>query len=588
MATGKISEVPDPQPRKKRSGGATPIPAPPLPPPPVLLPQPMVIPEIAFESMTDASNLSPGDEIRLRKLLAEKAMRKLDSLRLYEAMPAQMAFHTSASRLNLLRGSNRGGKTLPAAVEVARAVCGMDPFKKYPVKDGRCFAVGKDLKHIGEVMWRKLSRPGAFRIIRDELTSMWRAFRPWDPADAARAHTARPAPALIPKRMIADIAWENKKEGVPSKVKLTTGWEITFFSSLGKPPQGSDIDLWWFDEEIVDPLWFPEMSARTLDRQGRGIWSATPQAGTEQLYELHERAERERYDYKPSIQEHVILLADNVHIREEDKQALAKDLSEDDRRVRIEGEFAIISFRVYPEFNMLVHGKDLDIVPRDWCKYMIVDPGHQVCAVLFVAIPPDDSEVVAYDELYLRDCDAMKFAINVAVKTKGDAIQASVIDPNMAVHTELGTGKTVGQQYSEALDSQDFAAIGTGVGFILGCDDTDAGLLAVHGLLRMGPDGKPRFRVIRGRCPHLEDEFKRYVKKRQAGVVIDQPNNRKNNHLMDNLRYLALFNPRWVKPRVGKPRQSPAMVAFRKKREKQKSQRGSTINLGPGKGFSHG
>ena len=531
--------------------------------------------------------MAPHEAIRMRNLLSERAMRRIDALRLYEPLMAQAGFHASDARINILRGGNRAGKTLPSAVEVARAVTGMDPFKKYPVAEGRCFAVGKDLKHIGEVMWRKLSRPGAFKIIRDLKTGSWRSYRPWDAADNLREHEAKPAPPLIPPRMIHEVAWESKKESIPVKVKLTNGWEISFYSSLGKPPQGADIDLWWFDEEIVDPSWFPEMSARTLDREGRGIWSATPQAGTEQLFELHERAEREKYHPKPHVREHIISLTENPHISEASKRGLAADLDDEERRVRIDGDFAIISFRVYPEFNMLVHGIEMDSIPPSWTRYMVVDPGHQVCAVLFAAIPPEQDRVVIYDELYLKGCDASKFAINVAAKCQGQTIQAALIDPNMAVHTELGTGKTVGQQYSEALDHEDFATIGTGSGFILGCDDTDAGMLAVHGLLRV-QEGGPRLRVVAGRCNNLQDEFKRYVKKRVQGQVIDEPNNRRNNHLMDCLRYLALFNPRYVKPTPGKARPSAAVRAFRAKAKKKRDQQGGFVNLGPGRNFSHG
>lgn len=549
-----------------------PIPAPPPPPP---------------EKILNASGLAAHEAIRLRNLLAEKALRKIDALNLYRPLVAQSYFHGSLARIRLLRGSNRGGKTLPAAVEVARAVTGQDPHGKYPREDGRWYCVGKDLSHVGEVMWRKLSRAGAFKIIRDLATREWRAFRPWDPLDLQREDEARSAPPLIPPRFISKIAWENKGEEIPSKVKLINGWEMNFYSSLGKPPQGTDLDGVWFDEEIVDPAWFPEMRARLLDRKGRFIWSATPQAGTEQLYDLHERAEKERFEASPGVQEYVILLADNPHLSEKEKRELAQDLSDEDRRVRIDGDFAITSFRVYPEFNMLYHGVDLEEIPPNWTRYMVVDPGHQVCAVLFAAVPPKMDQVVIYDELYLRECDARKFALAVSEKTRNQTIQASIIDPNMAVHTELGTGKTVGQQYGEALAEEDFCAIATGTSFILGCDDVDAGLLAVHGWLRRGEDGTPFLRVRRGHCPNIEDEFKRYVKMRTGGVIQDKPNNRRNNHLMDDLRYLALYQPRWIAPPPPRTRQSPAVKAFKRKQERQGKNKSRFVNLGPGRSPSH-
>jgi hypothetical protein len=204
--------------------------------------------------------------------------------------------------------------------------------------------------------------------------------------------------------------------------------------------------------------------------------------------------------------------------------------------------------------------------------------------VLFVAVPPDQSQVVAYDELYLSECDAKKFAQNVASKCQGQQIEAVLIDPNMAAHTELGVGKSVGRQYADALLEERFHAHATGHSFLYACDDVDAGLLAVRGWLRPSESGHPYLRVMRGRCPNLEDEFRRYAKQRVGGNVIDKPNNRRNNHLMDCTRYMALYNPRYVPPRPGKVNPGPAMRAFKAKQERSRSKGGAPfIRLGPGR-----
>lgn len=170
---------------------------------------------------------------RLTRLVAEYLSREQESLQLYEQLDHLALFHASPAPERVLRGSNRSGKTITAAVEFARAVTGVDPYDKYPKSDGRAFIVGKDEKHNSEVIYRKLFRPGAFFVIKDKVTGKDRAFRPWDPEDKARKDEARRADPLIPPRMIVDIAWENKKESCPSLVTLTNGWEIRFFSSKG-------------------------------------------------------------------------------------------------------------------------------------------------------------------------------------------------------------------------------------------------------------------------------------------------------------------------------------------------------------------
>lgn len=551
--------------------------------------------EILVSQLFGADYIAANHAAELNAVMSEIARRKCESLRLYEPLPEQARFHDSRAKMRLLRGSNRGGKTLPAAVEVARAVTGQDPSGKYPKTEGRCFCVGKDLAHIGQVMWRKLGRSGAFKIIRDLQTGAWRAFRPWDPEDLEREAEAKRAPPLIPPRFIKEIGWENKREGIPNVVRLHNGWELSFFSSLGKPPQGSDIDLFWLDEEIVDGEWFPEMSARTLDRKGRGIWSATPQAGTDQLFELHERAEQLEGTEKPAVEEMVILLSANPHIQQEEKAELAANLSDDDRAVRIDGEFAVVTFKMYPSFSLAVHGVDDFEVPATWTRYMIVDPGYQVCACLFAAVPPPTEppplggdHVYLFDELYLRDCDAVKFGDAVKWKTIGQSFEAFVIDPHMGIHTELGSGKTVARQYSDALKDRGVASATTGSGFVLGCDDVQAGILAVQGLLRIRPDGTPKLKVLRGRMPNFVYEIKRYHRKREHGVITDKPDQKRRNHLMDDLRYLALFNPRYVTPRKGKVAKPGARQAYDAKMARQKSKNGqSFVNLGPGSGASH-
>lgn len=525
---------------------------------------------------------------RARALSAEIARRKIETVHLYEPLNEQAKFLACKARNRLIRGSNRSGKTLCAAVEVARALLGCDPYGKYPVRDGVCYGVGKDLKHIGEVMYRKLFRAGALQIIRDEVTGQWRAYRPWK--DAERKAYCKPAPPLIPPRMVAEIAWENKKEHVPSVVRLVNGWELHFYSSLGHPPKGSAIDLAWFDEEIIDPQWYPEMAARIVDRRGRFIWSFTPEVGTEQAYELHERAEKERIELEEkdrSIMEFESLLADNRHLDEDQKRALAQDLDEEQLRIKVGGEYAITGYRVYPTYNRAVHGYEVCEVPPNWTRYAYVDPGHRVCAVLFCAVPPPGVGrfKLLFDELYLREATAATFAEAMKQKTIGPKFQAFVIDARMALQTEMGIGKTVLQQYQEALAAARVASIATGSGFLFASDDIEAGILAVQGMLRIRADGTTTLRVMGEKLPAFEGEIRRYHRKRVNGKVQNAPDQRKDNHLMDNLRYLALHDPPYVEPPPPPRRESAILKEYRAKlARREKASGGNFVHLGPGSG----
>ena len=115
-------------------------------------------------------------------------------------------------------------------------------------------------------------------------------------------------------------------------------------------------------------------------------------------------------------------------------------------------------------------------------------------------------------------------------------------------------------------------------------------MLAVHGWLRFNQAGKSHLQVIAGNLPNFEYEIKRYHKKRVAGQVIDKPDQRRDNHLMDCLRYLALYNPQYVRPKLPEAKPKGAVNAWRQKRLRELKRDGNPggyINLGPGPGGRH-
>lgn len=523
---------------------------------------------------------------KLRKLAVILAQRQLEAQRLYEPMDHVDAFHACTARERILRGSNRSGKTLGAAVEFSRAVTGQDPYRKYPLKDGRAFIVGKDGKHNSEVLYRKLFRPGAFKILQDDQTGLWRSWRPWIPADAERIKDIVDAPPLIPPRFIKEEAWENKKELLPNVVRLTNGWEMRFYSSLAKPPQGSDVDYVWFDEEIVDPEWYSEVAARgTVDRNGLFVWSATAQKGGAQLYDLCQEAEKQReLDEPPRVQEFFAHIDDNRYFSNDQRETFFSKLTEEERRIRIEGEFAFTSFRVYPEFNWSTHGTEWFDIPKDWTRYLVVDPGRQVGAVLFVAVPPPtderDGHIYFYDELYIKNCNSEAFAEKVHFKTREQHFYAFIID-HRGGRVRQDSGASIEWQYGEALKKWGVSSQVTGSGFIWASDDVDGGINAFRNWLVVRPDGRPILKAFKDKLPNFDHEISRYHYKRDKNRLTDKPEQR-NNHLMDCARYAAMFEPKWHEVPKGSRSKDGAWGAFKAKLQRAQNKDGKGyISLGP-------
>ncbi len=574
----------------------------PAPPPFV----PMALP-VTPEVPAAPAGLTPRQVGHARAMIAEVSKRSIEALKLYEPLPSQLAFHTSMSRLRISRGAVRSGKTTVTMAELAMAVTGQHWQEgKYPLRDGRAIVVAKDYDKIGEVIWRTLGRPGAFQIVKDRETGRWRAFRP----ATDQGMKTKAAPPMIPARMVKEIAWESKKSSMPKKVILTNGWEINFYSSKSDPfsIQGTKLDVVVFDEEIVHHDWFPEAVSRLVDRVGWFMWAATPQTGTQQLYDLHLRAESwvEEVEIDPSkaaevppVTECFMSIFDNPYLTEKARQDLSAALDDDERRVRIFGEFAITGFKVYEAyfFPRGLHCVEPFPVPDNWTRFAVIDPGAQVGAVLFAAVPPTKYDgapevdpglygdfVYFYDELYIRGCDARKLALRMKQKIGGQVIHEFLIDHHGGGATEVGSGKTPEQQYREAFRAEGVRSVKTGHSFTYGSDDVQGGIMRVKEFMRLREDGTAKLRFLRGACPKAVDELMRYQWKVVLGEITDKPLKR-NDHQCDNARY-ACSHPglKYVKPtpspaKPGSPYDS--FKAFRDREKKRKlAKNGPGVTLG--------
>lgn len=526
--------------------------------------------------------------IELRRLLAAIALRKVEGLSLYCPMPIQQSFHDSMTPERVARGPNRAGKTLCVAAEVARAVTGQDPLKRYP-KSGVWYCVGKQGREVAQVLYPMLFKPVAFRIIRDLETKEWRAYDPDNPQDFGRKEQCKNAPPLIPKRFVKNVAWEDKKTGLPKIAYLTNGWEIHFYSSESKPTQGSSIDGAWFDEEILDRDWYAETAARLMDRGGRFLWSATPQAGTERLYNLCERAAEqvEKGIVPRTVEEFVFPPMGNKYI---DSKALAHKFEddEDNYRVRVLGEFAILSGRVFPEYSPRLHEVKPFEIPDNWTRYASIDPGRQVCAVTFLAIPPPEIGDLGflYDELYIKNCTAVLFGAEMARKQKRQTFRAFIIDMHEAKKHDTGGGRKIIEQYSEQLKVNKVRSILTGHEFVAGNDNVGAGIETIRFWLRIRSEGPPKLRVF-STMQYFIKEMKYYRNQCIKGVFHDKPE-AKNSHTIDTLRYHVQYGPTWEPPKAGTQPHSPAYAYYLKQKQEDEKANGSVVFGPTGGGYGQG
>ncbi len=501
--------------------------------------------------------LSQHQRNHLLEVSAQLASRRAEALRLYVPNDNQVDFHKSNASERLVIGGNRSGKSCSSFVELARAVTGQDPYNKFPKENGVAMVVGRNWQHIGSVAHRYLFRSGAFKIIKDK--KKWRAFD--YVKDKGREKEAKPAPPLIPPRMVEKISWQLKSANYISLCELKNGWTIHFYSSDGEIPQGISADVVVFDEEVQRDDWLPEMQARLADRKGRFWCACMPHSSSDWLLGLTERADAaEESGNSERIQKFILRFMDNPAIDSEEKSKMVERWAAqgaDILRQRSDGEFTFDSYLVYPSFSMVTHKIDRDKlenlqIPSDWTRYLAIDPGHQVAAGLFLAVPPEEDMLVVYDEVYVRQANAVSFAKTVKQKLGVQRLHAMLIDGHGARITDMGSGRNVGDQYSRAFKEAKIFSTTTGSSFLLGCDDVSSRVSATLTAMMIRPSGTPKLRILNNACPNFEREIKKYRKKTSivngTRVITDVPNTKGECHAVQCLEYLVASEPRYIKP----------------------------------------
>lgn len=544
------------------------------------------------------------EQQEISKLEEELQKRDMESLRLYEPLPFQQKFHASRAKELILSKGNQTGGSLTGFVEDVRAVTRQDPYRKYP-KNGVLVIVGMDSDHIGLVMHRYLLEPGAFKIIPDENTRKWRTYKPW--LDESRKSEAVPAPPLLPNRYIKDIVWERRGAKVFSSIYLKTGWTIHAMSSKADPSQGFQASLVHIDEDLERGEWYQEMIARLLMEDGYLRWTALPHGHNDAIVNLIERAEDEQGKEEPLVECIEATIFDNPYMPEKSREARIaawKREGEAVYRKRALGKLSTTDTLMYPSFDERLHcvprangrGEAYDILvkqngeaPSDWCFYTFTDPGHAICAVLLMAVPPPNlgNYVFAVRELYMAMCDARHYGRMMKDLCRHKTIQAHIIDMHGGRLTDFGSGEMPHHAYSRALKENGVWAVETEFGYKPAVDNRKTRELALRDWLGFRPDGSIKYQILSAFCPNHVREFRRFKKKKDksTGMVLDEPNLRSPHHLIDNAEYAAAHGCAYVAPKSSRVKKSWVKQVLEQRARMRRmaggEPRSSYVNLGP-------
>lgn len=541
-----------------------------------------------------------------RAAMARQALRvahrvlelRHEALRLWRPLPHAEPFFASRKQVRLLFGSNQSAKSHHGLVELARAVTGQDPYKKYPEKDGRAIIVGFDGDHLADPVYTKLFNPGEFKLIPDERTGALRAVRPdpknlqrLDPYDEAYREKWIDAPPLIPPRFVAEQAWDRANKQIPRLTTLTTGWMILWRSSKGRPPRGRQIHLVYLDEDLQNTnAWVNELIPRLVKHGGQMIWAATHQEGGPELYEMTEKATVG----SPYIDAFQLRIVDNPFISDEQRDFFRNTLtSEEDVMVRYHGESAVVGRKLYRDYSPNgAHGCEPFPFPTTtWCRYLFIDPGTQRCAALIIGVDPEERHRWVIDAVDIRQGDAARMAAEIKALEGGARFEAIIIDQQAGMQTPMGHNARdrTAPYYWRALEAAGVVPRVQGpiAGFFPSCKDVHAREEALKSWLQIrgsGPfAGTPVLQVVRGAVPELDRQIS------LAQYITPKRRLEQTEDLLDCLEYAAAFNPTYHVPEPVRacPVSSDVSVVdrFQEKRRHQRIRRrsqqyGSAMEVG--------
>jgi hypothetical protein len=333
---------------------------------------------------------------------------------------------------------------------------------------------------------------------------------------------------------------------------------------------------------------------------------------------MSERAAECADDPHPDVSEVVLRFSDNPFIdNEEKRKSVARMGTEEERRSRDYGEFLFdlitmydfvpakhCVFRTSPgDLYYEIRSRDylnqlyteLGEFPRDWTRYLAVDPSHTRTAVLFGVVPPPEHEghqlgktLIIENELIAKKASAQELARLVLPFVQGKRYEAFIMDHNMGRQTRVGAGagNTVMSLYESAFAECGIQSRLTKSAFIPGNNNVTSRVMEVRSMLLPDKDGIIHLRLAADKTYGTQKEFGSYRKKTVFDQVLDEPSNPRKYDAMSAMEYLVsyIFNTPdpYTDPSVYKSR-NPAYRRAQQLLAKWKKKDGAEFcHIGPG------
>lgn len=355
-------------------------------------------------------------------------------------------------------------------------------------------------------------------------------FHVWIGAPKYAKHEDTTLPLLrkfIPQAVLPEGNFGKAYNSQSRMVRLTCG------STIGLKTYDQDLDAWasaevhrisW-DEE-PDSLHAAELRsearARLISTGGEELIGTTPLLGYSWLYD-DVWLKRDQ----PNISVVHMRMADNPWLTSEIIKEFAAGLTEDERRMRIDGEFVHVGGLVYPQLaERHFVGKPSREHVQGQEIFVGIDPGVNTTAVVFIAFDRENHALV-FDELYLHDNQAIPEHASRAIREKLALWDVQpkyfLIDPS-ARNRSLTDAQRVQELYRQA-----------GIMAHAAQNDRETGVFEVRRRLEFD------LILISKECRKLRWELERYRQDPKPDGRFDVV--KEDDHGADALRYVSMAHP---------------------------------------------
>lgn len=301
---------------------------------------------------------------------------------------------------------------------------------------------------------------------------------------------------------------------------------------------GADIDGFYMDEHGPE-AYFIENMMRTVDRDGFGVLTMTPEAGI--TWEEEKIVEASKND--PDIDFWFFTTYNNPYLSKEGVESVVKMITDEKLRdAKLMGRFVALSGMVYPQFDAAIHVIPDRELPKRGHRQCLIDPHHRTpTAILWRYISPDGVSFVYREAEFPPASGGVKeMAEFIRTKSAGDYIQQWIADEAMG-----GDGLNVYGEDSVIRQLQSFGipVVGTN-------QDSNkafsAGVSALRSKLNPDPVTKKPAHYIFKSCNGTARQYQNYQYRKHTAVdeeLLREHVRNINDHYVTLDRYGVMAEP---------------------------------------------